>query len=111
MIMRRGNLFESIPAELPAELVETLWQAGSLRVERIVSFGHASPSGFWYDSDLDEWVVLLTGAARLQIEGCDEPIDMKPGDHLLLQAHVRHRVEWTAPGRKTIWLAAHRKPD
>jgi cupin 2 domain-containing protein len=104
------NLFERIPAVLPEEVVNTLWQSGSLRVERIVSFGHASPPDFWYDSDLDEWVVLLSGSARLRIDGRDDLLEMKPGDYVVLQAHTRHRVEWTAPDRHTIWLAVHQKP-
>ncbi len=108
---RLANLFDRIPDKPLEELVETLWQAGSVRVERIVSFGQASAPGFWYDSDKDEWVVLLTGAARLCIEGWDDAVEMKPGDCLLLNAHTRHRVEWTKPGEPTIWLAVHHKPE
>jgi cupin 2 domain-containing protein len=106
-----GNLFEGIPSELPNELTELLWEAESLRIERIVSHGQSSPPGFWYDSDQDEWVLLLSGAARLRMEACDVPVAMRAGDYLLLQAHTRHRVEWTAPHQKTVWLAIHRKPD
>jgi cupin 2 domain-containing protein len=32
-------------------------------LERIVSFGQASPPGFWYDQPQVEWVLLLKGAA------------------------------------------------
>ena len=44
-------------------------EATNLRIERIVSFGHSSPEGFWYDQDQHEWVLPLKGAARLSIEG------------------------------------------
>ena len=52
--------------ELPDELAETLAESGQCRIERIVSHGHASPAGFWYDQDQHEWVIVLKGAARLR---------------------------------------------
>ena len=102
------NLFADIPATLPDELFQTLLQTPAFRVERIVSRGHASPEGFWYDQDADEWVVLLAGAARLRFEG-GEPVDLAPGDHVHIPARQRHRVEWTDPARPTVWLAVHYK--
>jgi cupin 2 domain-containing protein len=65
------NLFDGIPDELPEELFTTLLAADGLRIERIVSQGHASPPG------------------------------------LNIPAHARHRVAWTDPKEKTIWLAIH----
>lgn len=108
--MTVGNLFAGIPERLPDELLEVLWQASALRVERIVSRGHASPPGFWYDQETDEWVVLLTGSAGLRIEGRDEVVTLGPGDYLVLPARQRHRVEWTDAGRDTVWLAVHARP-
>jgi cupin 2 domain-containing protein len=100
------DLFADIPDDLPEELVETLCRASGVRIERIVSLGHASPEGFWYDQDANEWVLLLKGAARLTLEG-DEPLDLRPGASLEIPAHRRHRVEWTDPTGPTIWLAVH----
>jgi len=60
------NLFADLPKQLPEELVTTLLDADNVRMERIVSNGHASPEGFWYDQDQHEWVMVLKGAARLQ---------------------------------------------
>jgi cupin 2 domain-containing protein len=101
------NLYDAIPAPLSQELVDTLLQAGNLRLERIVSHGHASAAGFWYDQDQDEWVLVLRGAARLRFEGQDRLCEMKPGDFLNIPAHARHRVEWTTPDEPTVWLALH----
>ena len=42
-----------------AEQVATLLTRPGLRVERIVSLGQASPSGFWYDQAEGEWVLVL----------------------------------------------------
>lgn len=100
------NLLHPLPDDLSEEVTETLVQARSVRIERIVSNGQASPDGFWYDQSEDEWVVVLAGAARLQFEG-EEPLAMKAGDAVLIPAHRRHRVEWTTPDEPTIWLAIH----
>ena len=102
-----GNLFGQIPRDLPEELAQPLLSAASFRVERIVSRGHASPPASWYDQPEHEWVLLLSGAARLRFE--DEPaeLDLKPGDYVNIPAHRRHRVEWTAPDVDTVWLAIH----
>jgi hypothetical protein len=59
--MKPNNLFNGIPSDLPEELFATLHQARGLRIERIVSQSHASPSGFWYDQDENEWVIVLQG--------------------------------------------------
>jgi cupin 2 domain-containing protein len=101
-----GNLFESLPADLENEAFDRLLATDQLKVERIVSKGHASPPGFWYDQQQSEWVLLLQGAARVRVEGdCEH--HLKPGSFLNLPAHTRHRVEWTAPDVETIWLAIH----
>lgn len=101
------NLFASIPDALPEELVTVLAESDSVKIERIVSDGCASPEGFWYDQEQHEWVLLVSGSAILAVEkdGRVEQVELKPGDYLLLPAHQRHRVEATSPTEKTIWLA------
>src|SRR4051812_19265946 len=100
-----SNLFSALPQQLLDELFTTLLETPSFRIERIVSHGHASPVGFWYDQDQHEWVIVLKGAARLRFE--EGIVDMKPGDFINIPAHKRHRVEWTTPEEPTIWLAVH----
>jgi cupin 2 domain-containing protein len=97
------NLFTNLPSNLPDELFTTLLEAANLRIERIVSHGHSSPEGFWYDQDQHEWVIVLQGAARLSIEG--EAKDLRPGEYINIPAHQKHRVEWTTPDVPTVWLA------
>ena len=99
------NLFADLPTRVPDELATTLLEAADVRIERIVSHGHASPEGFWYAQQQNEWVGLLTGAAKLRFE--DETVEMKPGDFVNIPAHKKHRVEWTTPDEPTIWLAVH----
>ena len=100
------NLFAALPAApLPDELVEILAAAPGVRIERIVSTGHCSPPGFWYDQEEDEWVALLSGAAGLRFADEAEARTLKPGDWLLIPAHRRHRVDWTDAATATVWLA------
>lgn len=105
--MQQGNLFEDVPADLPEELFEAIVARDGVRLERIVSRGHATPDGQWYDQEWDEWVLLVRGSAAIVIEGRDAPAVLSPGDHLMLPAHCRHRVDWTDPRQDTVWLALH----
>ena len=100
-----ANLFADLPAHLPDELISTLLDAADVRIERIVSHGHASPEGFWYDQPQAEWVIVLKGAARVQFEA--GTVEMKPGDFMNIPAHKKHRVDWTTPDEPTVWLAVH----
>src|SRR5437868_172940 len=97
------NLFTDLSRHLPDELFSTLLDAVNVRIERVVSYGHASPEGFWYDQDQHEWVVVLKGAARLRFEGEEQPVEMKPGDFFNVPAHKKHRVEWTRRVRRSGW--------
>jgi cupin 2 domain-containing protein len=103
------NIYSQIPEKLSDELFEEIVHGDSFVLERIVSKGHATPKGEWYDQDRDEWVILLKGSAGIIIEGEPKVITLKPGDHLHLPAHQKHRVEWTEAETETIWLAAHYK--
>ena len=102
-----SNLFESIPEILPQESVQEIASRSGITIERIVSAGHRSPEGFWYDQDWDEWVLLISGNAGLQIEEQPDIVQLHPGDHLMIPAHTRHRVAWTDKKHRTIWLAVH----
>jgi cupin 2 domain-containing protein len=94
----RGNLFATV-APATGERFDPLVRFGSTAIERIVS--SAEPGTEPYDQTQDEWVVLLSGQARLEIAG--EAIELGAGDYLSLPAHTRHRVVSTSAG--AIWLA------
>ena len=108
-VVRHGHLRQGVPAALPTELVSVLVEGDGVRIERIVSRGHASAPGAWYDQSEDEFVLLVTGAARLEFEAFD--LDLAPGDWVEIPAGVRHRVPWTLEGADTIWLAVFRPPS
>lgn len=102
-----SNIFSNIPSQLPEELFECLLERDNVHIERIVSRGHVTPEGYWYDQAFDEWVMLLQGQAVICYERDQDRIALKAGDYLLIPAHTRHRVEWTASDTDCIWLAIH----
>lgn len=102
------NVFDGLPpGRLDAERCETLLETGAMRLERIVSTGHVTPEGHWYDQENDEWVIVLQGRARLRFEDDPATMALGPGDHVIIAARRRHRVEWTDPEQPTVWLALH----
>lgn len=102
-----GNIWDGIPNHSDAEEFKVLHQSANVRVERIVSVGHTTPIGEWFDQAWDEWVLVLRGAARITIEGEPHAKELGPGDWLMLPAHCRHRVDWTDFAQPTVWLAVH----
>jgi cupin 2 domain-containing protein len=105
--MTAANLFEDIPGTLPEEFLQEILNRDNVRIERIVSRGHRSPEGFWYDQAWDEWVLVIRGRAVVEIEGQPQAVALGPGNHLLIPSHTRHRVAWTDDNNDTIWLAVH----
>jgi len=101
-----ANLLDHLPAASPDEEFEEILNRRGTRIERIVSTGQSTPEDAPYDQDHDEWVLLLRGAAGLWVEGEGER-ELCPGDHLLIVAHRKHRVTWTAKDTATVWLAIH----
>ncbi len=99
-----GNLFAGLSRDARDEEFRALLTRPGLRIERIVSTGQVSSD--WYDQAQDEWVLIVAGGAHLLVEG-EEELVLGPGDHLLIPAHVRHRVTWTDTERPTIWLAVY----
>ena len=105
--LESGQLLVDLPSAAQGEVLETLMARDGIRIERIVSHGQATPEGEWYDQETDEWVVLLSGAAKLLLEGEAAPRNLGPGDFVFLPSHRRHRVVWTSSDKPTVWLAVH----
>jgi cupin 2 domain-containing protein len=100
------NLFRLLDGASAEEQVETLASGESVRIERIVSTGQATPEGEWYNQVEDEWVALLQGEAVLSY-GDGRRLHLTAGDHILISAHERHRVESTSSSPPCIWIAVH----
>ena len=99
-----SNIFSQIPSELKEEFFEELISKDGFKIERIVSKGHITRDGEWYNQKSDEWVMVLRGEAILEFEK-GEDVRLKEGDYLNIPAHTKHRVSWTKPNIETIWLA------
>ena len=104
-IIGQDNIYADIPAQLADELTSILTSSSNIRIERIVSQGHKSKQGFWYDQDEHEWLTVLQGAATLQFDEPDSELKLAVGDYTLISAHRKHRVSWTSQSEQTIWLA------
>jgi cupin 2 domain-containing protein len=109
-----SSVFSTLPNTRGGEHFDDLLTRPDCRIERIVSHGQASPPGFWYEQDWDEWVLLLAGEARLGFEdapaGRSWQVSLRVGDYVLISKDQRHRVEFTALDAPTIWLAVHFTP-
>ncbi len=99
------NLFSQTSSPMVEEIIQSLLDGPSFRLESIHSYGQPTPAGFWYDQAGDEWVLLARGSARLEFEG-EGMMDLTSGDYLLIPARFRHRVESTSPD--AVWIALHR---
>ncbi len=86
------NILSSLPEDLSAEVFEDIVSSESVRIERIVSKGHASPASGWYDQQENEWVIVLQGAARLLFESGRE-VGLNPGDFVNIPAHCKGELD------------------
>jgi cupin 2 domain-containing protein len=100
------NIYELSQEVSQLEKFEQIAAGENIQIERIVSTGQTTPSGQWYDQELDEWVILLQGEAELAYAD-DTRIKLNAGDYLLIPAHTKHRVEYTSVEPPCIWLAVH----
>lgn len=101
-----NNIF-NLPPSLPnREIFESIVKNDSILIERIISTGQITPPGEWYDSDKDEWVILLQGEAVLAYADGSR-VELTAGDYLFISAHQKHRVEYTSSNPSCIWLAVH----
>ncbi len=103
--MRKGNIFLAAPNRSREEFFEPLIASGKVRIERIISHSNSSPEGFWYDQEESEWVMVVSGSAAIRIEGEEQILILRAGDWIDIPPRLRHRVEWTDPVQKTVWLA------
>lgn len=100
------NIFENIPQELQEELFEDIINTKDIKIERIVSQGHTSPKEGWYESEQNEWVIVLQGDATLTFEN-EKSVNLKAGSYYNITASTKHKVSYTSKTQQTIWLAIY----
>jgi len=106
--MIQDNIFnlQGLVSDPEKELFEPIFTGNDCKVERIVSKGHSTPTGEWYDQEKDEWVILLKGKAIIEFDS-GEMLNLESGDYILIPANKRHRVSHTSSEPPCIWLAIH----
>jgi cupin 2 domain-containing protein len=104
MKIARGRLLDVDATPEHGERFEALAQIRNVLVEQILSSSDENPE--CYVQPQDEWVIVLDGAATLDVDG--ELVELGPRDWVVLPAGVPHRVVATAP--QTNWLAVHVHP-
>lgn len=104
-MMSKENLF-FIPNDWDKvdEYTEIIWQNEHLRLERIISCGHTSPQGFWYEQEEDEWVTIIAGEGEITWDN-GEASYLKAGESIFIPRKKRHRVSYTSDNPLCIWLA------
>jgi cupin 2 domain-containing protein len=96
-----GNLYENALPPQQGERFDTLLSHKGLIIERIVSTSKIASQQ--YVQEQDEWVVLLTGDALLDVAGRQVPL--RAGDYLFLPSRTPHTVLRVSDG--AMWLAVH----
>ena len=85
------NLFDTQDLSINQEQFEDILSNSHLKLESIVSFGHPTPQGEWYDQDEPEWVPLLKGTATL-LSKDGSKVEMGDGYALPITPPVQRRV-------------------
>lgn len=102
--MKIENIFSYRHNESQQEQFSDLLTTDAVRIERIVSPANCELSKEWYDQSENEWVTVLQGYGVIAFEDA-RIVKLAAGDHLLIQAHEKHRVIKTSPEQTTVWLA------
>ncbi len=100
--MEVDNIFAQITKASEEEQFNLIFKSPNCRIDRIISAGHSSPKGFWYDQENDEFIMLLQGEAILEFE--DRMVNLKAGDYMHIPKNCKHRVEKTSIDPVCIWL-------
>ena len=88
MYMKPENIFAQIAEAGEEEQFDLLFKSPNCRIDRIVSSGHSSPKGFWYDQENDEFILLIQGEATLEFE--DRKVTLKKAQRISFQH--RHQI-------------------
>lgn len=97
-----NNLFTPNTQDPKEEQFDSLIKTENIHIQKITSYGQTSDK--WYESNTDEWVLLLEGEGHLIYEDGKE-IKLLKGEHLCIPKMKRHKVIYTSS--PAIWLAIH----
>ena len=100
------NIFEYQLPKLDDENFTTLLENPNVEIKRIVSNTLQTPQEF-LDKDKDEWVVVLKGCAKLEMNGVVHKL--KAGDAIFIPANTKHTLLKTK--KVVVWLAIYMKKE
>ena len=95
------NIYDFNLPDLDDENFKTMLKHKNVSVKRIVSNTLKTPQTF--RQDVDEWVVVLQGCAKLEMDGIIHKL--KKGDSLFIEANKEHTLLKTK--QVVIWLAIY----
>ena len=95
------NIYNFNLPDLDSESFETLLKRKNVTVKQIVSNTLKTPQTF--KQDVDEWVVVLQGCAKLEMDGIIHKL--KKGDTLFIEANKEHTLLKTK--QVVVWLAVY----
>jgi len=95
------NIFNYQLPQKDTEVFSTLLQEKNVEIKTIISNTLGTPREFC--SDKDEWVVLLSGCAKIEIAG--EVVKLTKGSSLFIKANTPHKVLKTK--KVAHWLAVY----
>jgi cupin 2 domain-containing protein len=92
------------PKSLVEEEMAVLVSRPGFHVKRIVSTGHTTPVGDWYDQEDAEWVMVVEGEGVVEWED-GSASKLTAGSWVFIPPHKKHRVAYTSD--RCVWLAVH----
>ncbi|WP_428738761.1 cupin domain-containing protein [Sulfurimonas sp.] len=95
------NFFEYTLPKLDNEEFTTLLEHKNVKISKIVSNTLKTEQIFY--SEKDEWVIVLQGCAKLQIDG--KVHKLVKGESLFIPANTEHKVLKTK--KVVLWLAVY----
>ena len=101
--VQRGGLDDPSAAPVLGERARQLVSTGSLVVEQVLS-GEMEPKGYLQPED--EWALVLSGAATLEVDGTT--VELTALEWIFLPAGMPHRLVHTEPG--TSWITVKVPP-
>jgi len=98
-----ANLFKFDLPELDSEKFQTLLSNDKVEIKTIVS--NTLKTAQTFTQDYDEWVVVLQGCAKIEINGVVHKLTK--GDTFFIEANAKHTLLKTK--KVVVWLAVYMK--
>ncbi|WP_245806423.1 cupin domain-containing protein [Francisella halioticida] len=98
-----NSVYSVFPKFSKDEVFTDLLKYENVHVEKIISYGQVTDTDKPYVQDHDEWVLVLKGKAKLNLEAKEHILE--EGRYLFIPKGSKHWLTYTAI--PTIWLAIH----